>query len=81
MIHRALVPGLLSLAVLAGAGPQDKPKSIKDAMTAFHTGKDSAVAKAAEGKGSEEDHKKLLEMYEFLATQKPPQGDEASWKA
>ncbi len=81
MIHRVVVPGVLSLAVLMGAAPQDKPKSIKDVMTATHKGKDSVVAKASEGKGSEEDHKKLLEVYEFLATQKPPQGDEASWKA
>jgi hypothetical protein len=78
MIYRVAVPAVLSLAVLLGAA-QDKPKSIKDAMKA-HKGDDSIVAKAASGKGSEDDHKKLLEIYEFLAAQKPPQGDEASWK-
>ncbi len=79
MIIRVAVPAVLSLAVLLGAA-QDKPKSIKDVMKA-HKGDDSLVAKSAAGKGSEEDHKKLLEFYEFLATQKPPMGDEASWKA
>ena len=80
MIYRALVPALLSLAVLMVAASQDKPKSVKDVMTAVHKGKDSLVGKVTAGKGSEEDHKKLLEMYEFMATQKAPQGDEASWK-
>jgi|SRR6185295_13786761 len=80
MIYRAIIPAVLSLAVLLGAAAQDKPKSIKDVMKA-HKGDDSVVAKSASGKGTEEDHKKLLEFYEFMATQKPPQGDEASWKA
>ena len=37
MIIRALVPSVLSLAVLMGAS-QDKPKSIKEAMAATHKG-------------------------------------------
>jgi hypothetical protein len=80
MIIRALVPALLSLAVLMGAA-QDKPKSIKEAMASTHKGDDSLVKKVQGGKGSEDDHKRLLEIYEFLATQKPSKGDEASWKA
>ena len=44
-------------------------------------GEKSMAEKVASGEGSEADQKKLLEMYEFLASQKPPQGDEASWKA
>jgi hypothetical protein len=80
MIIRALVPSVLSLAVLMGAS-QDKPKSIKEAMAATHKGDDSLVKKIQSGKGSDEDHKKILEIYEFLATQKPSKGDEASWKA
>lgn len=66
---------LALLACVAGAsGP-----SIKDVMAA-HKGKDSMVNKIISGKGSDEDHKKLLELYEALAAAKPPQGDEASWK-
>ncbi|HVE40392.1 MAG TPA: hypothetical protein VNM14_10920 [Planctomycetota bacterium] len=81
MIIRALVPALLSLAVLLGAAAQEKFKSIKEAMTATHKGDDSLVKKVQSGKGSDEDHKKLLEVYEFISTQKPSKGDEASWKA
>jgi hypothetical protein len=78
MVYRAIVPALLAAGVLMGAA-QDAPKSIKDVMAA-HKGKDSMVNKIIEGKGSEEDVKKLVGLYEFLATQKAPMGDEASWK-
>lgn len=81
MVHRAIVPAMLSLAVLLVAAAQDKPKSIKDVMNSTHKGKDSMVSKVAAGKGSDDDHKKLLELYEFMATQKPEKGDEASWKS
>ena len=81
MFYRAILPGALSLAVLLGAAAQDKPKTVKEVMAAAHKGKDSMVARASGGKGTEDDHKKLLEYYEFMATQKPAQGDEASWKA
>jgi len=82
MIQRALVPGVLSLAVLMGAAAQDKPKSIKDVMAVHKApkGEKSMAEKVASGEGSEADQKKLLELYEFMATQKPPQGDDASWK-
>jgi hypothetical protein len=80
MIIRVAVPAVLSLALLLGAAAQDKFKSIKDVM-ALHKGDDSMFKKVTGGKGTDEDHKKLLEAYEFLATQKPSKGDEASWKA
>ena len=38
------------------------------------------VNKIGEGKGSDDDHKKILETYEAMAQMKPPKGDEASWK-
>jgi len=81
MIYRVIVPAALSLVVLVGASAAStQAKSIKDVMAA-HKGKDSLLSKITGGKGTDEEHKKLLEMYEFMATQKPPQGDEASWKA
>lgn len=81
MIIRVAVPAALALAVLIGASAaQDKPKSIKEVM-AVHKGNDSLLKKIGDGKGSDDDHKKLLAYYEFMATQKPPQGDDASWKA
>jgi hypothetical protein len=67
------------VAVLALAASLTQAKSIKDVMES-HKGKESMVSKIVAGKGSDEDHKKLLGLYEFLATQKPPMGDEASWK-
>jgi len=67
------------VAALALAAGLTQAKSIKDVME-VHKGKDSMVSNIIAGKGSEEDHKKLLGLYEFLATQKPPMGDEASWK-
>ena len=80
MIYRVAVPAVLSLAVLLGATPAQDFKSTKEVM-ALHKGKDSLVSKITAGKGTDEDHKKILAAYEFLATQKPPMGDEASWKA
>jgi len=80
MIIRVAVPAGLALAVLMGATAAQDFKSTKDVM-ALHKGKESLVSKVTGGKGSDEDHKKLLAAYEFLATQKPPMGDEASWKA
>jgi hypothetical protein len=64
------------LALVFGAA---QAKSIKDVMAA-HKGKESMLNKITGGKGTDEDHKKLLELYVFMATQKPPMGDEAGWK-
>ena len=80
MAKLSIVAGLLSLVVLLGAAPQEF-KSIKEAMSTTHKGKESMVNKIREGKGSDEEHKKALAVWEYISTQKPPQGDEASWKA
>jgi len=82
MIYRVAVPAVMALAVLAvgATASQDAPKSTKEVM-ALHKGDDSLLKKVTAGKGTDEDHKKLLAAYEFLATQKPSKGDEASWKA
>jgi hypothetical protein len=53
--------------------------SIKDVM-ALHKGKESFLANILAGKGSDDDLKKLVSAYEVMAAQKPPTGDEASWK-
>ena len=80
MAKLTIVAGLLSLVVPAGAAPQEF-KSIKEAMAATHKGKESMVAKVREGKGTDAEHQKALAVWEYIATQKPPQGDEASWKS
>lgn len=84
MLHRTILPSALALGVLIGAAPQgdkqaDKPKAIKDVM-ALHKGKDSFLSKVTGAKSTEDENKKLLAFYEVLATLKPPQGEEKSWK-
>ena len=82
MIYRVAVPAVLALAVLVvgATASQDAPKSMKEVM-ALHKGDDSLLKKVTGGKGTDEDHKKLLAAYEFMEKQKPSKGDEASWKA
>lgn len=53
--------------------------SVKDVM-ALHKGKESFLANILAGKGSDDDLKKLVSAYEVMAAQKPPTGDEGSWK-
>ena len=67
------------IGVSAASSVSAPPGSIKDVM-ALHKGKDSLLNKITSGKGSDEEHKQLLEAYEAMAKFKPPQGDEASWK-
>lgn len=77
-----LVAAFLAAGVWAwaqGVSKDDKPKTIKDVM-ALHKGKDSFLNKILAGKGTDEDHRKLVAYYEVMAALKPPQGDEKSWK-
>ncbi|HVE41441.1 MAG TPA: hypothetical protein VNM14_16220 [Planctomycetota bacterium] len=53
--------------------------TIKEVM-ALHKGKDSFLNNILAGKGSDDDLKKLVSAYDVMAAQKPPTGDEASWK-
>ena len=77
MTYRAILPGVLALGILMGAVFQ--AKSAKDVMQAGNKGKDSLWAKVTGGKGTDDDVKKLAELYEALSMAKPPQGDEKSW--
>jgi hypothetical protein len=61
------------------AAPAAGFTNVKEVM-ALHKGKESFLANILAGKGSEDDHKKLVSAYEVLAAQKPPTGDEGSWK-
>ncbi len=79
MTYRAIVPGLLALGVLMGAGFQ--AMTAKEIMTTANKGKDSLLNKVLAGKGTDNDHKKLSELYDALAKAKAPQGDEKSWTA
>ncbi|MFN3486172.1 MAG: hypothetical protein ACK44W_11915 [Planctomycetota bacterium] len=80
---RAALAGVLAAAGVLmgaqGASKDDKPKTIKDVML-LHKGKDSFLNHILAGKGTDEDHRKLVVYYEVMAALKPPQGDEKSWK-
>jgi len=77
MTYRVVLPGVLALGVLMGAAFQDK--TAKEVMTASNKGKDSLWAKVTGGKGTDDDAKKLADLYEALSKAKAPQRDEKSW--
>ena len=77
MTYRVVLPGVLALGVLMGAAFQDK--TAKEVMTASNKGKESLWAKVTGGKGTDDDAKKLADLYEALSKAKAPQGDEKSW--
>src|SRR6516164_7790345 len=56
----------------------DDPKPIKEIMGKAH--KDGLLKKVSSGKASGDEKKELLALYEDLAKNKPPMGDEADWK-
>ena len=61
----------------------DSKDAIKDVMKAYHKapkGTDPTCKKAADGKATPEELKKLVAGYTAMAAAKPPQGDAASWK-
>jgi hypothetical protein len=78
MFVACLVIGF-GLAIAIGSGAQDKPKyTIKDVMKTAHKG--GLLKKVSEGKASDEEKQKLVDMYEALAASKPPKGEDESWK-
>jgi surface antigen len=73
-----LACGWLAFSV-ATTAEDEKPKAtIKEVMKACMKG--GLCKKVADGKATEEEKKKLVEQFEALAANKPPKGDEASWK-
>ena len=76
----------LGLVILAGsqyssAAQGSGPKyTIPDVMKKAHSGGNSLLSKVKSGKATQEEVKTLVEMYEALAKNKPPQGDDKSWK-
>jgi mono/diheme cytochrome c family protein len=64
---------------LATNAEDAKPKyTIKEVMKSAH--KAGLPKKVADGKATAEEKKQLVEFYVALAANKPPKGDEASWK-
>ena len=76
----ALSLGIAALLLAAGyVGADDKPKyTTKEVMKQFH-GKGKLLTKILDGKGTDEDKKKILEVYEEMAKNKT-KGDADDWK-
>jgi len=75
---------ILGVAIVAGnsatsAEQGGDPKyTIKDVMQKAHKG--TLLKKVTGGKATDAEAKELLEMYQSMAKNKAPKGDEASWK-
>lgn len=75
--------GLAALMLAAGyVGAEDaKPKyTIKEVMKQAHGKPAKLLAKVLDGKGTDDDKKKILELYEEMAKNKAPKGDADNWK-
>ena len=71
--------GWLVLSLTGDAQEAAKPKhTIKEVMKTAHKG--GLMKKVAKGEASADEKKQLVELYESLAANKPPKGDDASWK-
>jgi hypothetical protein len=67
------------VAITLTTRAQDKPKfTIKDVMKTAHKG--GLTKKVAKGEATAEEKKQLVELYEALVANKPPKGDDASFK-
>ena len=73
----------LCLAILAlGAAFQQKGNAvIKAMMERSHKGRDNIASEVRNGRGTEDDVKKLLAEYKAIAAQKPAVGDAKGWKS
>jgi len=83
-MKKLLCGAVLALAVVVAGHVGAKnaaPKEIDEIMQEAHKPDNKSLrGKVVSGKASEEEAKKLLKLYEELAKNKPPKGDEADWK-
>ena len=75
VVASALVASL-SISIFAA----EESKVIKEGMKEFHKGDTALIKKVLAGEGSEEELKKIQAFYKKMSAEKPPLGDEASWK-
>jgi hypothetical protein len=79
----ALAVSLVGVGVAEEKKEDKKPLEIKAIMKKAHTapkGEDPLCKRVASGSSTEAEAKDLLALYEDLAKNKPPKGDEESWK-
>src|SRR5436305_10128349 len=85
-MKKLLCGAVAALAAVLVVGQLDArnvaaPKEIAEIMKEAHGGGAKSLrGKVVSGKASEEEAKKLLGLYEDLAKNKPPKGDEDAWK-
>ena len=75
----ALGLGAWTVCSLADEAEDEKPKyTIKEVMGTAH--KEKLLQKVANGEGTDDDAKLLLELYTALSKNEPPKGDPEHWK-
>lgn len=85
----ALAAALVAVGISGGSrfvqGADDKKADAKPKYTIKEVMKkamgEGLCKKVCSGKGSDEENKKLVELFEALAANKPPKGSAESWKA
>ncbi|HEX7898565.1 MAG TPA: hypothetical protein VF950_12445 [Planctomycetota bacterium] len=70
----------LALLSLGASFQQKGNAAIKKMMESTHKGRDNIASEIRNGRGTEEDVKKLLAEYKAIAAQKPAVGDAKAWK-
>ena len=71
--------GLVDSTSRADEATDEKPKhTIKEIMKKAH--KDGLMKRLSVGKGTKDEAKELLELYESLGKNDPPKGEPGSWK-
>ncbi|HUE70283.1 MAG TPA: hypothetical protein VMP01_05285 [Pirellulaceae bacterium] len=79
LVAMVVMGGLALLLNLNSRAEDDKkPVAIKEVMKVCMKG--GLCKTVASGKATDEEKKKLLAMFEDLAKNKPPKGDEENWK-
>jgi hypothetical protein len=84
VLTTGLVLGLLTCFLTNTAISADKEKNpIKEAMQKYHKapkGTDPVSKRVSNGAGTKEELTAMVRAYTAMASAKPPQGDEKSWK-
>jgi surface antigen len=80
LLVACVVLGVLAVAfsLSSRAEEEKKPVAIKEVMKTCMKG--GLCGKVAKGKATDEEKKQLVAMFEDLAKNKPPKGEEESWK-
>lgn len=74
---------MMATSTLTSSAAEDDHEVIEEVMKTFHKapkGVDPVSKKAADGKASAEEIKRLVEAYAKMAKTSPPKGDAAGWK-